>query len=113
MIKDTTSQAAIKALKMLDAGEPRHKILGCLIDEAEAMAGPYRRLKLKALGWNLLHLRDTLRRRRDVQRRRTIPDKALWHLFEEGIRGPGGDSMVRLNKGLEVAVRHEPDRESA
>ena len=40
MIKDTTSQAAIKALKMLDAGEPRHKILGCLIDEAEAMAGP-------------------------------------------------------------------------
>ena len=76
---------------------------------AEGVAGPHRRLKLKALVWNLLHLGETLSQRRVVQRRRVVSDAALWHLFEEGIRGPGGDSMVRLNKGVELALRGQPD----
>lgn len=50
-----------------------------------------RKAKLSALLWNLRNLGDTLRRRREVQRKRTVSDRDLWVLFESGIRGPGYD----------------------
>jgi GT2 family glycosyltransferase len=72
---------------------------------AEVAFGPLKREKLRALLWNVVHLRDTLTRRRSVQARRVVADKDLWHLFEPGIRGPGGDSMVRLKRGVETVAR--------
>jgi len=45
--------------------------------------------KFSAFWWNFTHLAGTLRRRRWVQSRRTVQDKELWPLFEQGIRGPG------------------------
>lgn len=44
--------------------------------------------KLQALGWNLAHLPDTLRRRARVQKERTVSDRDLWFLFRPGLRGP-------------------------
>jgi hypothetical protein len=51
----------------------------------------HRRAKLSAFVWNLRNLPDTLRRRREVQSKRKVPDRDLWGLFEKGIRGPGYD----------------------
>jgi GT2 family glycosyltransferase len=51
----------------------------------------HRRAKIDAFLWNLRNLRDTLRRRREVQKKRKILDRDLWNLFEAGIRGPGYD----------------------
>jgi hypothetical protein len=78
---------------------------------AEVAFGPARAEKLKALVWNLEHLSETLARRRTVQAARVVDDKDLWHLFDRGIRGPGGDAMVRLRRGLETVGRREPEAE--
>ena len=51
----------------------------------------HRGAKLNAFVWNLRHLSDTLRRRREVQSKRKVRDRDLWNLFEAGIRGPGYD----------------------
>jgi GAF domain-containing protein len=37
---DRTKQAAHQAIEMWEAGEPQHRILACLIDAAEELAGP-------------------------------------------------------------------------
>jgi hypothetical protein len=37
---DTVNNAVDKALLLLEKGEPQHKILACLIDAAEKIAGP-------------------------------------------------------------------------
>jgi len=50
--------------------------------------GPARE-KLSALWWNVKMLPDTLKRRRFVQRGRTVRDRELWPLFEGRMRGPG------------------------
>jgi GT2 family glycosyltransferase len=64
----------------------------------ESFSGPGRWSKLRAIGWNLLNLRDTLGRRRYVQELRRVKDNELWPLFANGIRGPGGDALHRLEK---------------
>ena len=48
-----------------------------------------RKARLQALGWNILNLRDTWRRRRFVQAGRRRRDRDLWPLFEPGLSGPG------------------------
>jgi GT2 family glycosyltransferase len=60
-----------------------------LLSILDALARPPRWSKLLAVPWNLRHLPDTLRRRREVQRLRTVDDRDLWELFEPGMRGPG------------------------
>ncbi len=55
-----------------------------------------RRPLLQAILWNIRHLSGTIRRRSEVQRSRRTPDSELWHLFEKGFRGPGGDVMATL-----------------
>lgn len=50
---------------------------------------PPRTPKLRAIGWNLRHIRDTLSRRRWVQGRRRISDAELRPMFRRGYRGPG------------------------
>jgi GT2 family glycosyltransferase len=45
--------------------------------------------RLRAVGWNIVNLRDTLRRRRFVQAGRRRMDSDLWPLFERGLSGPG------------------------
>jgi hypothetical protein len=50
--------------------------------------GP-RMAKISALAWNARNLRDTLRRRAEVQSKRIVRDRDLWSLFETGVRGPG------------------------
>lgn len=57
----------------------------------DAMVRGPRWAKLNAFAWNLRHLPDTLRRRREVQSKRRVRDRELWSLFERGIRGPGYD----------------------
>jgi GT2 family glycosyltransferase len=76
---------------------------------ADVVLGPHRKEKLQALFWNVGHLRETIARRRSVQSLRVVDDKGLWHLFDEGIRGPGGDSMGRLRRGVETLGRRESD----
>lgn len=65
---------------------------------AEIVVHRQRRRLAQAIGWNLLHLPGTLRRRSEVQRLRARSDAELWPLFAQGIRGPGGDVMLRLEK---------------
>jgi GT2 family glycosyltransferase len=45
--------------------------------------------RLGALKWNIVNLRDTLKRRRFVQAGRRRADRDLWPLFERGLSGPG------------------------
>jgi hypothetical protein len=45
--------------------------------------------RLRAVGWNILNIRDTLKRRRFVQAGRRRTDRDLWPLFEAGLAGPG------------------------
>lgn len=47
-----------------------------------------RREILRGLVWNVTHIKDTLRRRRDVQARRRLPDSALYPLLSSHLRGP-------------------------
>lgn len=66
----------------------------------ESLRGPGRWWKLKAIAWNFLNLPEILRRRRYIQGLRTVGDGELWPLFAPGIRGPGGDALVRLQNPL-------------
>jgi GT2 family glycosyltransferase len=56
---------------------------------ADAFVRAPRKEKLEALHWNLTNLRDTWSRRKWVQSRRQVADRALWPLFRHGLRGPG------------------------
>ena len=40
MTADVTKEAVDKALQLLETGEPPHKVLACLTDAAETIAGP-------------------------------------------------------------------------
>jgi len=48
---------------------------------AEAFLRPQPLSRFKALGWNLVHLLDTLRERKAVQAKRKLSDAQLAHLF--------------------------------
>jgi GT2 family glycosyltransferase len=56
---------------------------------ADAFVRTPRREKFAALRWNLANLGDTWSRRRWVQSRRKVGDRALWPLFRHGLLGPG------------------------
>jgi len=69
-----------------------------------AVYGPWYE-KFSALWWNVKMLRDTLKRRRFVQRNRTVADRQLWPLFEKRLRGPG---YFVFAAGTESIDRTEP-----
>lgn len=56
---------------------------------ADAFVRSPRREKFAALGWNLANFGDTWSRRKWVQSRRRVSDRALWPLFRHGLMGPG------------------------
>jgi GT2 family glycosyltransferase len=60
----------------------------CLFLGQTLYRGP-RMARLRAVGWNILNIRDTLKRRRFVQAGRRRTDRDLWPLFEAGLAGPG------------------------
>jgi GT2 family glycosyltransferase len=67
----------------------RYAIPFLMMSVADAAVYGPRREKFSALWWNIRMFRDTLRRRRFVQRNRTVRDRQLWALFEKRLRGPG------------------------
>lgn len=67
----------------------RYGSIFVLFSILDAIAFSPRRPKLRGLLWNLVHLRNTLRRRRIVQLQRRLRDRDLWFLFEPGLRGRG------------------------
>jgi len=67
----------------------RYVLAYLILSLADGLIVPPRKEKLAALWWNIGCLRDTLRRRRWVQRRRILHDRELWPMFTTGIRGPG------------------------
>jgi GT2 family glycosyltransferase len=67
----------------------RYTVPYMLMAGIESVLRARRRPKLRAFGWNIVHLSETLRRRHQVQRHRKVRDNELWSLFEAGIRGPG------------------------
>jgi GT2 family glycosyltransferase len=60
-----------------------------ILSTADALAHGPLKPKFSALCWNVKMLGDTLKRRRFVQRNRTVRDRELWPMFEKRIRGPG------------------------
>lgn len=60
-----------------------------------------RGVKFRALWWNVVNLRNTLARRRFVQRNRTVRDRELWPLFERGLLGPGYDAVDRAVRAFQ------------
>ncbi len=72
---------AVNALRYLGA-----YVLLALVD---AMLRPSRAAQLRAILWNVANLADSLRRRREIQSRRTVRDRDLWQFFDRGLRGPG------------------------
>ena len=47
---------------------------------ADVLARAPRRAKVQAVGWNLAHLGETLAMRREVQRKRSVPDSVIFGL---------------------------------
>ncbi len=72
---------------------------------ANAIAKPPRGVKFSALWWNIVHLRETLARRRFVQKNRRVRDRELWHLFVPGLFGPGYDAVERAARAFVSAGR--------
>jgi GT2 family glycosyltransferase len=68
----------------------RYGVPFVLLSVAEALRTEPRAAKFQGLVWNLIHLRDTLVRRKLVQGQRRVRDRDLWFLFESGIRGRAG-----------------------
>ena len=58
----------------------------CAVD---LIVRPYRWPKLRGSIWNLTHIGENWKRRREVQEKRRVSDRALWPLFVSGVRGPG------------------------
>lgn len=67
----------------------RHVGFYLLLAIADAVRKGPRKAKLLSIAWNVRHLGNTLRRRREVQSRRVVRDRDLWFMFERGFRGPG------------------------
>jgi GT2 family glycosyltransferase len=66
-----------------------------LLSLGHAGAKKPRAAKFRALWWNVVNLRGTLKRRSFVQKNRSVRDYELWHLFEPGLFGPGYDAVER------------------
>jgi GT2 family glycosyltransferase len=56
---------------------------------ADAFVRAPRKEKLMSFWWNVRNLRSAWSRRKWVQSRRKLPDRALWPLFRYGFLGPG------------------------
>jgi GT2 family glycosyltransferase len=59
-----------------------------------------RRVKFRALWWNVINLPGTLERRRFVQKNRCVRDRDLWPLFVPGLLGPGYDAVDRAARAF-------------
>lgn len=71
-----------------------------LLSIGNAIARPPRGAKFRALWWNVVHLRETLARRRFVQKNRRVRDRELWPLFQRGLFGPGYDAVPRAARAF-------------
>jgi GT2 family glycosyltransferase len=67
----------------------RYVLPYCAMAAADALLRPPRKVKVRALAWNVSKIPDTFARRSWVQSRRRVADRELWPLFEPGFKGPG------------------------
>jgi len=75
-----------------------------LLSLGHAFAKEPRAAKFRALWWNVVNLPGTLKRRRFVQKNRSVRDRELWHLFKPGLLGPGYDAVERAARAFSSSL---------